>query len=44
MTLVILAHFFLVRLQRRLNKSPGAEPGTGLSAAQRAPAVAATSA
>jgi SRSO17 transposase len=44
MTLVILAHFFLVRLQRRLKKSPGAEPGTGLSAAQRAPAVAAASA
>ena len=44
MTLVILAHFFLVRLQRRLKKSPGAEPGTGLSAAQRAAAVAAPSA
>jgi SRSO17 transposase len=44
MTLVILAHFFLVRLQRRLKKSLGAEPGTGLSAAQRAPAVAAASA
>ncbi len=44
MTLVILAHFFLVRLQRRLKKSPGAEPGTGLSAAQRAAAVTAASA
>jgi hypothetical protein len=44
MTLVILAHFFLVRLQRRLNKSPGAEPGTDLPAAQRAPAVTAASA
>ncbi|MFQ3633092.1 MAG: transposase [Roseiflexus sp.] len=44
MTLVILAHFFLVRLQRRLKKSPGAEPETGRSAAQRAAAVAAASA
>lgn len=44
MTLGILAHFFLVRLQRRLKKSPGAEPGAGLPAAQCAPAVAAASA
>ena len=44
MTLVILAHFFLVRLQRRLKKSPGAEPGAGLPAAQRPAAVAAPSA
>ncbi len=44
MTLVILAHFFLARLHRRLKKSPGAEPEAGLPAAQRAVAVAATSA
>ena len=44
MTLVILAHFFLVRLQRRLNNSPGAEPGADLPAAQRPAAVAAASA
>ena len=43
-TLVILAHFFLVRLQRRLKKSPGAEPGAGVPAAQGAAAVAAASA
>lgn len=35
MTLSILAHFFLVRLQRRLKKSPAAEPGAGLPAAER---------
>jgi SRSO17 transposase len=39
MTLVILAHFFLVRLQGRLKKSPAAEPGAGLPAAQRAVAI-----
>lgn len=44
MTLVILAHFFLVRLQRRLKKSPGAEPGADLPAAQRSAAVTAASA
>jgi SRSO17 transposase len=44
MTLVILAHFFLVRLQCRLKKSPAAEPGAGLSAAQCALAVAAADA
>jgi SRSO17 transposase len=43
MTLVILAHFFLVRLQRRLKKSPGAEPGADLPAPQRPAAVAAAS-
>ncbi len=41
MTLVILAHCFLVRLQCRLKKSPAAEPGAGLPAAQRAAPVAA---
>ncbi|NJM06535.1 IS701 family transposase [Candidatus Gracilibacteria bacterium] len=41
MTLVILAHFFLVRLQRRLKKSPVGEPVAGRAAAQRA-ATAAT--
>jgi SRSO17 transposase len=41
MTLVILAHFFLVRLQRRLKKSPNAEPRAGLYPAQRAAAAAA---
>ncbi|MGQ9928524.1 MAG: IS701 family transposase [Chloroflexaceae bacterium] len=44
MTLVILAHFFLVRLQRRLKKSPGAEPGAGVPAPQRPAAVAEPSA
>ena len=34
MTLVTLAHFFLVRLQRRLKKSPVADRGAGLSAPQ----------
>jgi SRSO17 transposase len=43
MTRVILAHFFLVRLQRRLEKSSGATPGAGLRTAQRAAArIAAT--
>lgn len=44
MTLVILAHFFLVRLQRRLKKSSGPEPGAGVPAAERPAAIAATSA
>ncbi len=44
MTLVILAHFFLVRLQRRLKKSPGAEPGADLPAPQRPAAGTAASA
>lgn len=35
MTLVTLAHFFLVRLQRRLKKSPDADAAAGVSAAQR---------
>jgi SRSO17 transposase len=39
MTLVTLAHFFLVRLQHRLKKSPEADAATGLSAAQCAAAA-----
>jgi SRSO17 transposase len=35
MTLVTLAHFFLVRLQHRLKKSPDADAAAGLPAAQR---------
>ncbi|NCC32217.1 MAG: IS701 family transposase [Chloroflexia bacterium] len=42
MTLVILAHFFLVRLQRQLKKTPVAEPGASVLVAQRAAPVAAT--
>ena len=42
MTLVTLAHFFLVRLQGQLKKSPAADAAAGRSAAQRpvAPASA----
>jgi SRSO17 transposase len=40
MTLVILAHFFLVRLQRRLKKKAAADPVSGLSAAPCAAAAA----
>ena len=36
MTLVTLAHFFLVRLQHRLKKSPAADAAPGVSAAGRA--------
>lgn len=39
MTLVTLAHFFLVRLQHRLKKSPDADAAAGLSAAQCAVAA-----
>jgi SRSO17 transposase len=35
MTLVTLAHFFLVRVQRRLKKSPDADAAPGVSAAER---------
>jgi SRSO17 transposase len=40
MTLVTLAHFFLVRVQLRLKKSPDADTPTGVLAAQRAVAAA----
>jgi SRSO17 transposase len=40
MTLVTLAHFFLVRLQYRLKKSPDADAAASLSAAQRPVALA----
>lgn len=40
MTLVLLAQFFLVRLQRRLKKSPDAEPGPGSTHPQRPDAIA----
>ena len=35
MTLVLLAHFFLVRVQVRLKKSPDADAATGMFAPQR---------
>jgi SRSO17 transposase len=44
MTLVLLAQFFLVRLQRRLKKSPDAEPGPGPTHPQRLDTVAETNA
>jgi SRSO17 transposase len=40
MTLVILAHFFLVRLQLRLKKSAGLDLAPGAGAADRSPAQA----
>lgn len=40
MTLVILAHFFLVRLRLRLKKSAGLDPAPGAGAAARGPAQA----
>jgi SRSO17 transposase len=40
MTLVILAHFFLVRMRLRLKKSAGFDPAPGAGAAARGPAQA----
>ena len=40
MTLITLAHFFLVRLQHQLKKSPAADAAAGLLAAQRPAATA----
>jgi SRSO17 transposase len=40
MTLVILAHFFLVRMRLRLKKSAGLDPAPGAGAAARGPAQA----
>jgi SRSO17 transposase len=40
MTLVILAHVFLVRMRLRLNKSAGPDPAPGAGAAARGPAQA----
>jgi SRSO17 transposase len=42
MTLITLAHFFLVRLQHRLKKSPDADAGAGRSVTQRSVATAPT--